>query len=354
MISEQSITIMSDGSPLTISADSPNFRAVKERLLTANFENIEDLFSVKKSVENFVSGDLEILDDKVFYQGRELHNAAVDKLLQFIKEGLKDSTPFINFLKKLFNNTSKNSIDQLWTFMDRKNLPLTPEGNVLGYKGVKADFWSVRGNTDTVVLQGKVNEKGQIWNGVGEVIEIARHSVDDNKDHHCSTGVHIGSYDYARGWQEGKLLLVEFDPADAVSVPDHDGFRKLRVCKYKVIQDIPFDKVDVPLEAAVYDTDGDYDEDVDLYDDFLGDRNEDEEFDSAVSLNQIAISTYIQNKFDQDSNPTLKQIQSRMKCAGLICEEIYDIVVDLGYVVDWDSQEFSYDPGYSNYRVYEK
>ena len=110
----------------------------------------------------------------------------------------------------------------------------------MGYKGVQSDYWSTTGNADTIVLQGKTNDRHQILNEVGATIEVARRCVDDNKDNHCSFGLHVGSFDYADNWagEHGRLLLVEFDPADAVSVPTDCDFQKLRVSKYKVISDI--------------------------------------------------------------------------------------------------------------------
>ena len=76
--------------------------------------------------------------------------------------------------------------------------------------------------------------------------------MDDNKDRHCSHGLHIGSYDYADGWagSDGRLLLVEFDPQDAVSVPTDCSFQKLRVCKYTVVADLTDCKAE--LNKAVY------------------------------------------------------------------------------------------------------
>ena len=101
--------------------------------------------------------------------------------------------------------------------------------------------------------------------------------MDDNKDNHCSFGLHVGSYDYANGWagDGGRLLLVEFDPQDAVSVPTDCNFQKLRVCKYKVVADITdsrkeLDKAVYEANKPIYGSNNDLselDEDWDVYDD---------------------------------------------------------------------------------------
>ena len=88
----------------------------------------------------------------------------------------------------------------------------------MGYKGVQSNYWSTTGNADTIVLQGETNDRHQILNEVGATIEVARRCVDDNKDNHCSFGLHVGSYDYANDWAGEMVacLLSEFDPSDAV------------------------------------------------------------------------------------------------------------------------------------------
>jgi hypothetical protein len=144
--------------------------------------------------------------------------------------------------------------------------------------------------------------------------------------------LHIGSYDYANSWagDGGKLLLVEFDPQDAVSVPDDSSFQKLRVAKYKVVADITDTRKE--LEKAVYEANkpiygSNEDEGVDLPDSW---EDESEDYD-ADSLN---VRNYVENKLADGLNPTLKQVQSRMKGSGLTCKDIAVLLSDLGYFVD--------------------
>lgn len=240
IINENSLTIFWEGKPYTLRKDHVNFNIAKTAILEARYDDLGDLLDIAKAVEDFVQGDVEVKDEVVYYKGHRLHGVVVDKLLEMLRAGMKDSAPLVNFITRLQNNPSANSVNELYSFMSYKSLPNTPEGKILGYKGVQSDFWSNTGNADTIVLQGQTNERHQIFNGVGETIEVARRCVDDNKDHHCSFGLHIGSYDYANNWagEDGRLLIVEFDPEDAVSVPTDCDFQKLRVSKYRVVSDI--------------------------------------------------------------------------------------------------------------------
>ena len=283
-LTENSLTIFWEGKPYTLRKDHVNFQLAKKAILDARYDDLGDLLDITKAVENFVEGDIEVKDEVVYYKGHRLHGVVVEKLLDMLRAGMKDSAPLTNFITRLQANPSANSVNELYSFMSYKSLANTPEGKVLGYKGVQSDYWSTTGNADTIVLQGETNDRHQILNEVGATIEVARRCVDDNKDNHCSFGLHVGSYDYANNWagENGRLLLVEFDPADAVSVPTDCDFQKLRVSKYKVISDIsdtrkelnkPVYEANKPIYGSDEDEDfGDYDEEDDSdYVDLEGD-----------------------------------------------------------------------------------
>ena len=333
-MSEDSITVFWEGKPYTVRKDNANFPQLRQSLFDGNYDKVGEYLDIKKAVEDFVDGEVEIKDEIVYYHGNRVHGVVVEKLLEMLRAGLKDSAPFVNYIKRLMLNPSSNSVEELYTFLGYKSLPITPEGKVLGYKGVQNDFWSTTGNADTVVVQGETNERHQILNKVGETIEVQRRCVDDNKDRGCSHGLHIGSYDYAEGWagSDGKLLLVEFDPEDAVSVPTCSDYQKLRVSKYKVVADISdtreeLNKAVYNYNQPIYGSDGD-NEDCCDNEDCPCDEVEDEDFDN------LAVRNYIENKHEDSEYPTLKQVQSRMKGSSLTCQDIANLVDDLGFYLE--------------------
>jgi len=349
ILSENSLTIFLDGKPHTLRKDHANFNLARKAILDGETDKLGDLVDIQRAVEDFVEGDIEVKDEVVYYKGHRLHGVVVDKLLEMLRAGLKDSAPITNFIARLQANPSANSVAELYTFLGYKNLPTTAEGKCLGYKGVQHDLWSTTGNADTIVVQGKTNERHQILNEIGATIEVARRCVDDNKDNHCSFGLHVGSYDYANDWagENGRLLVVEFDPADAVSVPTDCNFQKLRVSKYKVISDItdtrkelnrPVYEANKPIYGS--DDDIDFDEDEDYDDDFVdqGDWNDDpedeesednwvkvdedvleevdeddEELDT-YDLVKLSVEKYLKKKHNKDVNPTIKNIADLRIC----------------------------------------
>lgn len=349
-LSEDSITIVWEGKPYTIRKDNANFNAVRKALFEARYEDVGDLLDLKKAVEDFVDGSVEVKDEVVYYHGTRLHGVVVDKLITMMREGMTDSAPILNYIKKLMENPSSNSVEELYTFLGYKSLPITPDGKVLGYKGVKDDFYSSTGNADTIVVQGEVNDSHQIFNGVGETIEVQRRCVDDNKDNHCSHGLHVGSYDYAHGWagEDGRLLMVEFDPQDAVSVPTDCGFQKLRVSKYKVVADITDTRKELQKSVyqankPIYDSDDDFDyeenevwdEDGTLVQDDVEDYDEDDVWDD-TSTARLAIRNYVEEKLARGIQPSVKQIRSLqvVRNAGMNTSEVADILDSEGFILN--------------------
>lgn len=324
IVTDSSITVVWEGKPSTVSVDSPNFESLKDVLLNGNYEDVPKYLSIKTAVVNLIAGKLRIENDRIYYDSFEVKGPVAQKLLSFLKAGLKNSSPLEKFIINLMRNSSMNSVESLYSFLEYKELPITADGNVIGYKGVGADYNSISGNTSTIVLKGRVDSGGHIYNGVGEEIIVDRKCVDDNREHHCSNGLHVGSYDYAKDWarsHNGRLLMVEFDPADAVSVPTDCSFQKLRVCRYKVISELPMDAA--PSQEVVA---GEAPK--------VSKTHE----QNAADVEDLAAKTYIQRKLDDEVCPSVKEVQSRMKGSThyRTCDQIIQNCERLGYEV-WKS-----------------
>jgi hypothetical protein len=251
---------------------------------------------------------------QVAYKGELLPLPLAQKVFSLIKENLP-VTLLEKFWENLKLNPSYNSIRELYDFLSYKELPITEDGCFLAYRGLQDDFYSVRGNLQTKVLQGKVNKLGQIYNGVGEHIEVCRGDVDDNRDNTCSQGVHAGSYDYAQNWSRGKVVVVKINPKDVVSVPSDYNCQKLRCCAYTVMSEIERE-----IDAVATDEDGQAVEEA-IY-----------EEENAYRQKVIdKVQKYINNKRAQNVKIiTLRSIQSSFSpdCPSIL--EIIDAIHALG------------------------
>jgi hypothetical protein len=242
ILTDNSLTVVIEGKAHTMANTHPAFLQAQEALKDENWDKLKNMFDVSKAVGEFFDNDanIEVKDGAVHYNGEIVHNLVVDKILDFMRKNLPYQ-PLVKFLGKLMENPSHRAVDELYSFLEHKNMPLTPEGNFLAYKGVNSDF--------TDFYSGKFSNK------VGEVLEMRRNGVCDDLNKGCSSGFHAGSYDYAKGYASGggHLLVVEIDPSDVVSVPLCSDCQKLRTSKYKVVA--VYETIEAPaLDEALYES----------------------------------------------------------------------------------------------------
>lgn len=224
-----SITVMLADGPHTITESHLNYSYVRENfssLITMSDEEILNLFDVRKAVVLWSENNYAITEDGVFYQNERLPDALERKVLDFWSENLP-VTSLLAFHSRVRLNPSARAVNELYKFLEHKNLPLSDRGTFYAYKAIRQDWFDIY--------------SGTIKNTIGAEPTMPRNTVDDNCNAHCSTGLHVGSLDYVKWYGNGygggtaRVVIVEVDPADVVSVPlDHDC-QKVRVCRYKVI-----------------------------------------------------------------------------------------------------------------------
>ena len=244
ILTEKSLMVVIGGKALTMNADHPAWTQAMDALNNEEYERLEGLFDVSKAVEDYADAEskVSVEDGAVLYDGEMVHNLVVDKILNFMQQGLPFK-PLVRFLGKLMANPSRRAVNELYTFLEHKNMPITPDGNFIAYKGVTGDFKDFYTNC--------------FDNSVGKTLEMTRNTVCDDANVGCSQGFHAGSYEYAKGYASngGYLMRVEIDPSDVVSVPVDCSCQKLRTAKYKVVA--IHETIERPLDDGIY---GDYDE----------------------------------------------------------------------------------------------
>ncbi len=241
ILTDNSLTIVVDGKAKTMEKSNPSFGKATGLLKEEKYDQLPDLFDIPKAVEKFAEGNIVVTDGEVLYKGEVIHNHVVGRVLEFMKSELPYK-PLIRFLEKLMNNPSRRAVNELYAFLEHKQMPLTPNGNFLAYKGVRDDY------TDW--------HSGKFSNQVGDLNEMARNYVCDDANIGCSHGFHAGSLEYARGYgRGGHLMVVEIDPSDVVSVPLDCEQQKLRTSKYKVVS-----HYEKKLVEPICEDYGDYDE----------------------------------------------------------------------------------------------
>lgn len=245
-----SITAIVDNKQYTADSSHPNWQAVLDAVRNDSVSDFVNAIDIRSAFQNYVVGQVRIVGNEVWHGYTRLGGVVVDRIFDFMSNNLPVQ-PIMLFVDKLFQNPSSRAVNELYKFLEHKNLPITSNGNFRAYKGLQPDFYSITaGNLS--LISGQTNESGHIFNGVNEVIECIRHQVNDNKDETCSYGLHAGSLEYAKNFAgNGKLVIVEINPADVVSIPSDCNCEKLRTCKYKVVEEYvaPLDSVYIPTES---------------------------------------------------------------------------------------------------------
>jgi len=233
-ISENNISVNYDGETHIV----PRTDALGERLIKAVKENklqeIPALVSAAKRIELFSKGNFVVQDGRVMINGVAAPEVLSNKIIRFSNDGLPFH-PLLKFAENLQANPSFRAVNELYTFLEKNDHPLTENGNFIAYKRVRGSFRDIHSNT--------------MDNSVGNLVEVPRNQVDEDSSRTCSHGLHVANWTYAHTQFASSdansdiMLEVEVNPADVVAIPADYNNAKMRVCKYLVLGVVttPFD-----------------------------------------------------------------------------------------------------------------
>ena len=242
IIQGNNVTVVIGNKPHTISKTHITYQKVVDAVKTGDWDTVRDVIEPKKVVLNYGQGHLSIQGETLFWKGVEFHNALSKRMIQMLQDGF-DINPMVLFMENLFQNPSKRAVDELYGFLEKNNLPITPEGHFLAYKKVRGDY--------------KDCHTGTMDNSVGRVVEMERNQVDDNKDNTCSTGLHFCSMEYLSSFGGERTVIVKINPRDVVSIPSDYNNSKGRTCRYEVIGELgvdPEQAFTAPVQATAHES----------------------------------------------------------------------------------------------------
>jgi hypothetical protein len=236
-----SITVVIGSKPHTISKSHITFQKVLDAIKAQDWNLVKDIIEPVKVVLNYGKGNVSVQGEELFWKGKPMHNALTTRMIAMLQDGFPVE-PLVNFMENLMTNPSKRAVTELYGFLEKNSLPITPDGCFLAYKKVRNDFLDIH--------------SGTMDNSVGSVVEMERNEVDDNKDQTCSTGLHFCSQDYLPHFGNGydsRVVILKINPADVVSIPSDYNNAKGRACRYEVVGEIgnDGDKIDNAFNKPV-------------------------------------------------------------------------------------------------------
>lgn len=230
-----SITVFVDGNSYTINKQAPTYKMVLDAVKSQDYKALVDAVNIRQGIANKVSakgkGRVSINDNVITYDGVEVTGLISSRIFEVLSAGL-GVDPMVRFLENLMENPSRRAVLELFGFIDACRLPITEDGHFLAYKRVRDDYKDVH--------------SGTFDNSVGQVLEMPRNAVDEDKDRTCSAGLHFCSYDYLKSFGGSRIMVLKINPRDVVAIPSDYNNSKGRTCRYEVVDEIPVNEYNLP------------------------------------------------------------------------------------------------------------
>ncbi len=186
-----------------------------------------EMISEKEQFIKLTRGRVEV-DTKagvVRYSGRVISADLGDRLIEAARAD-DDSglNRLVKFTDRLYQNPSKDSVQQLFGFLQHNDIEIDDDGMVVAFKKIRENWKDCHSNT--------------VDNSIGQEPYMPRWEVNADKHQTCSRGYHVCAKSYLSQFNGSRVVKVLVDPADFVSIPVDYNNAKARVCKYKVIEEV--------------------------------------------------------------------------------------------------------------------
>jgi hypothetical protein len=265
IVQGSNITVVIGTTPHTVSKSHIAYNKLLNAIKAGDWETVQDIIEPKQVVLNFGQGNVSIEGDKIFWKGREMHNALTKRLVAMIQEDFPVE-PLIAFMENLMENPSKRAVNELYGFLEKNTLPITSDGCFLAYKKVRQDYLDCHSGTvlnkpaaymtdeDTAALEEAVGKNNEVTVAVEDgvtVVSMDRNLVDDDQNRTCSTGLHFCSKDYLSVFGGERIVILKINPRDVVSIPNDYNDSKGRCARYEIVDEIDKDKADEAFAKTV-------------------------------------------------------------------------------------------------------
>lgn len=238
LIQGNNIVVVIDNKCHTISKSHLTYDVILNAIKNEDWDTVAEVIDPKEAIQKYSLGFAKIdADNHTFYwKGEVMHSMLTDRIVEMYKQGFSIE-PLIFFMENLLENPSKRAVDELYGFLEKNELPITPDGHFLAYKKVRSDF------TDC--------HTGTMDNSPGKIVSMPRNHVCEDKDRTCAEGLHFCGMSYLEHFGGDRIVIVKTNPKNVVSIPSDYNEAKGRACLYEVIGEMegkPEDAFTAPVQ----------------------------------------------------------------------------------------------------------
>jgi hypothetical protein len=228
-MTKESITLILNGDTHTIRRGASNFEELRTAILNENEADIEQLLSPGHQVARWFGDGFQFISGVIWFEDQRIDSRLSERMIKMASNN-ENPSALMKFWRRLQNNPSMRSVDQLYGFLNNRGIPIDPEGYFLAYKAVNRDY--------------KDFHTGRIDNSIGCTLAMPRNRISDDPNEPCHYGFHVGALEYASsfGTSDRRILICRVDPADVVCVPYDASQQKMRVCRYTVVREHTSDR----------------------------------------------------------------------------------------------------------------
>lgn len=241
IMTDDSVVIVSDQGYFQCHSSMGAYAKLRKLLDLHKFAEAMAMIDVPSRLRAYSGGKFMVADGEVYLDKDKLPDVLAKRLLDFCDNDI-DCVPLIRFWENLSQNPSADSRQDLFAFLEHNSISLTADGCFVGYKRVMDDYASYHQGVYVQDDQGNWSlDRDQRYDHTpGKEVTMPREMVDPNREHTCSTGLHVAAFNYAQGFYgsgKGRLVEIKVNPRDVVAVPPDYNQEKMRVCAYTVVRE---------------------------------------------------------------------------------------------------------------------
>lgn len=232
--SDSKIVVFIKGKPYTVLKEDVKYNMLSSMIMSNdNEDTIEEMLNKKIELRKNISKlGLQINDKlEIFYKDKLIPkdiSLVVNNFCNLYTDYQDDDTftALEQFTINLLDNPNYDNIEDLYSFLQKGDLPITSDGCFMAYKIVRSDF--------------KDKRTGLMDNTPGKIVYMNIKDCDLDRKNTCSRGLHYCSKSYISSFYStgDKIVEVKINPKHVTSIPLYYNQAKGRCHMYNVTREI--------------------------------------------------------------------------------------------------------------------